>query len=143
MTTAAATRPIAGVTSEGLWELLRAIERWPAWAAPVIGRAARGAEDGRWTVAGALGRIGYAGDFTLVEYAPPTRLYLESLTRSTPFESIIHELEIAPGAPPRLTWRAHYALGGGPGGWIIAGALTRRQLPGQLATALERLGAGS
>ena len=138
MRTATAARPLPGTAPGTLWTRLLTIERWPAWAGPGVTRAAPGAAPGVWRLNGALGRLGYAGGFTLVEHALGQRLYLESLTPSTPFDSIIHDLELAPGGGS-LTWRTHYQVGGGPGGWLLTTLATRRQLPEQLAAGLERL----
>jgi hypothetical protein len=123
-----------------LWPRLLVVERWPAWAAPVVERATPGPSVDLWTLRGVLGKLGYAGEFKLVEYQPGQRLYLESLEPSTPFDSIIHdlELELAPDGAT-LTWRTHYDVGGGPGGWLMATLATRRQLPAQLAAGLARL----
>jgi hypothetical protein len=135
--TATATRTI-DTSPDTLWPRLLVVERWPAWAAPVVTRVAQGQTAERWTLSGALGKLGYAGEFKLVEHQPGQRLYLESLEPSTPFESIIHDLELAPDGAA-LTWRTHYDVGGGPAGWLLTTLATRRQLPAQLAAGLARL----
>jgi hypothetical protein len=134
--TAAATQAVAA-PPDALWPRLLVVERWPAWAAPVVTRVVSGPAE-RWMLSGVLGKLGYAGEFKLVEYQPGQRLYLESLEPSTPFESIIHDLELAPDGAT-LTWRTHYDVGGGPAGWLMATLATRRQLPVQLAAGLARL----
>lgn len=139
MRQAVASRAIAE-PPEQLWTRLLTIARWPSWAAPVVTRATPGETAADWTLTGALGGLGYAGAFKLVEHVPGQRLYLELLAPSTPFETLIHDLELTPGNPPTLTWRVHYAVGGGPGGWLLTALATRRRLPGQLREGLGRLG---
>ena len=141
MTTVAATRVILAAPDR-LWSTLQAVGRWPAWTHPLITRARQGdgPTDEAWELSGVLGRAPYTGAFRLVEHEPLRRLYLESLTPATPFESIIHDIELAVDAgATSVTWRAHYTAGFGPGGHIITALLTRRQVEPQLAAVLERL----
>ena len=56
MRAASASHALPDMPPGALWTRLLTIERWPAWADPVVTRAAPGAASGVWRLSGALGR---------------------------------------------------------------------------------------
>ena len=111
---------------ESIWRVLMALEAWPEWS-PLfqmvrlhdtsVGIA------GGFSAHGLLGRIPYSAEFMVPDYEPLQRFIFETVTISTPYNVLWHDVRLSGST---LAWTTVYSISGGPGGLLVDRLLIRR-----------------